>query len=173
MNAQQEINLRLLANWLLDNAEHLEKEGAFSMDMYRQDRVNTRRHDVRFKSTTDCGSVGCALGWAPLTAHKALAHIDEDFIGETGLDFELYCDRVFGLGYTDYAWNFMFSEGWVYYDNTAKGAGIRILFFLEMGINHIPPNIEPMLESPEGSCREDLEELVELYNSWFLEDYEV
>ncbi len=116
LSEYHEKNLRKLAAYLLSG----ELMAEFHMDAYddweedQSERIN-------------CGSIGCAVGHAPFAGiHK---HTNEDW-------YE-YNVRVFGLG--DFntklsdAWDWCFNSCWVESDNTAKGAGHRIIHLLEKG----------------------------------------
>ena len=134
-------NLKLLADWLIKNNVSLVLAEAFCMESFRADLVGGA-DAVEFKSTTACGTVGCALGWAPASEIPELAPIDSDYIGNSHypsppriLGFFKYCDRVFGLNINtcrgEYDWDWCFSGEWSGVDNTPKGAGIRILYLLD------------------------------------------
>lgn len=63
--------------------------------------------EVSFKSKTECGTAGCALGWSPfiidfLPSEKSLY----------SCEWRLYTERVFGVisGLDD--WEYLFSEAW-------------------------------------------------------------
>ena len=120
------VNLKLLAGWLLENHDNLVENKAFDMQDYRSDGVCS--HD--FVSETDCGTVGCALGWAPVTGIKALAALEEDYSNPRELSFRWYCDRVFELKTSSEYWDWCFAEEWVEEDNTPKGSAIRIMYLL-------------------------------------------
>lgn len=81
----------------------------FYMGFYRSD--NNQRRNLYFNKN-DCGTCGCALGWAPFV--RGLETIKSDFItikeSNTKLDFECYCKRVFGIKLRDSAWRNLFSN---------------------------------------------------------------
>lgn len=121
------VNLKLLAEWLLENHESLMETKTFDMKEYRSAGVSS----CDFVSETKCGTVGCALGWAPVTGIKSLVALDEDYyIYGKALSFIRYCDRVFELKPLMDYWNWCFSDDWADTDNTPKGAAIRIMYLL-------------------------------------------
>lgn len=71
----------------------------------------------------ECGTAGCALGWAT-TLFPSLG-------GEGWWD---YVNRVFGLPVSEEAWSWMFSDWWRDWDNTPRGAAARIRHLLEHGL---------------------------------------
>ena len=119
-------NLSKLADYL----ETEVKQKQFDMDLYRSDEVG-RMCD--FRSYHDCGTVGCALGWAPFV--EGLEPIDQEFDDDhymgVSLIFASYQRRVFDL--STIAWEWCFSDEWRSYDNTPKGAAKRIRYFVEHG----------------------------------------
>lgn len=68
-----------------------------------------------------CGTVACAVGHGPMAGIKPL-------LGE---DWSFYGMRVFTSDM--YAYNFMFGGTWSGWDNTPKGAALRIIYFLTYG----------------------------------------
>jgi len=133
-------NLRLLAGWLLDNHQRLVEDNAFNMRSFRRNVGSV----CDFVSKDDCGTVGCALGWAPVSGISSLDTSPKDFTktsvtfpyhkGTTSLDFDKYCTRVFGIshdcGEQSVYWAWCFDEDWGHLDNTPRGAAIRILYLL-------------------------------------------
>ena len=128
--AMNKVNLKLLAGWLLANHESLVETKAFDMKDYR----STESSSCDFVSDTNCGTVGCALGWAPATGIKALAALEEDYYkyghSPRTLSFSMYCDRVFELKTCSAYWDWCFADEWVDGDNTPKGSAIRIMYLL-------------------------------------------
>ena len=120
------VNLKLLTGWLLENHDNLVETKAFDMEHYRSEGL----HACEFVSETNCGTVGCALGWAPVTGIKALVALEEDYSNPRALSFRRYCDRVFELKTFSRYWDWCFAEEWGEEDNTPKGSAIRIMYLL-------------------------------------------
>lgn len=80
-------------------------------------------HTVNIRN--ECGTIGCALGWAP----SLFAPLDAEGWGEYG-------ERVFGAPDTSAAWSWVFSPDWGLddIDNTPRGAAARIRHLLENGL---------------------------------------
>ena len=156
------INLKLLADYLLANNEQLIKNHAFSMQFYRSTWVEWEREHSRKGSDPHCGTAGCAIGHGPGSKIPQLKESEEDFIPDgVGFSWDIYAGRVFGLrpGEDDSEgeWDWCFSCDWPSYDNTPKGAAIRILFLLE----HNPS------ETEDEEFMEPSEEKVEIYTKWY------
>lgn len=115
---EQEMNLRILADYLTSG----KLLAHFDMNDYSGDD-----HDNRFT----CGSVGCAIGHGPYAGIK-----------KSEIEFwDEYAIRVFGGRQFDYTqsakerlFEYCFHAAWKFKDNTAYGAGCRILEMLEIGI---------------------------------------
>lgn len=121
ISVQQEKNLRILAEYLLSD----ELKAEFSMRYFTGYSILTEDNQL------DCGTVGCAVG------HGPFAGIYKDSTETWGE----YAVRVFGITSVStglYCW--VFTSAWANYDNTAKGAGKRILYALKYGVPYI--NIE-------------------------------
>ena len=109
------------------------------MDAYRQTK---KSHVVKFISLSDCGSVGCGLGWAPFV--KGLEPIEErDYHPRTSgddvfgghLNFEAYSTRLFKL--TDAEWDFLFTNEWSEFDDTVEGAVDRIKYLIKYDMDSL------------------------------------
>jgi len=120
-------NLVKLAKFILENI----KDEQFNMSSFR---LNKYYNSVRFKSKEDCGTIGCALGWAPFV--EGLEVVKSDYYkGEPMyLDFDLYSKRVFGTAFGIF-WEFLFSLGWHEIDNTREGFVRRFVYLIEVGDN--------------------------------------
>ena len=130
----------------------------FHMEIYRgilsKSGVPLHR---RFRSPSDCGTVGCALGHAPLT--PGLETIPLDFpihyiLGEPQgrqLEWDSYALRIFGISPESDAGAFIFSSGWTPVDNTPQGAAARIRYLLKHGL-------------PEGWDHDFTPEIVDIYD---------
>ncbi len=110
-----EKNLRTLARYLL---KYVPRSGVrFHMMDYAEEG---------HAYSTDCGSVGCAVGHGPFAGI-------EKFKTEGWYD---YSSRVFGLitlgGDTMHNW--CFGGGWHLFDNAPRGAALRILWLLDKGL---------------------------------------
>lgn len=79
-----------------------------------------------FKIQHNCGTSGCALGWAPALVEP----------GQEGEDWEIYCERVFGVKNTHgiYGlWDYMFSGDWKGKQNTPEATAGRIMYVVKNG----------------------------------------
>ena len=76
-----------------------------------------------FKILHDCGTSGCALGWAPALVAR----------GKKGEHWPRYCERVFGVPESCEEWDYMFSGNWRAEENTPKATAKRIMFIVENG----------------------------------------
>ena len=109
-------NLKLLRDYIRDKVT----DEQFDMKVYRANRVGLY---MDYYSKYDCGTVGCALGWAPFV--KGLEPIEKDFRegGGKELDYDKYSLRLFPPLFD---WSFLFSSRWVYHDNTREGFVKRV-----------------------------------------------
>lgn len=80
---------------------------------------------------TICKTAGCAVGWAPFFG------IDK----QRKEGFVSYSQRVFSLG--ESSWEYLFSYKWEDVDNSRRGAGLRIKYYLEHGL---PRNWQKQME---------------------------
>jgi len=144
-------NLNKLADYLEANVT----DADFDMQAFR--RVSKKEKSCRFLSPTDCGTCGCALGYAPLVEgleplkvhyKKFVLHtiIGSGLRLVTQLDFTTYARDMFEFYQYDSSdcsrdlmtatiWDFLFSEEWVEVDNTVKGAVSRIRAITQDKIN--------------------------------------
>lgn len=109
---KQRDNLKKLSEYLLK--DNLKAE--FDMSCY---------NDSGFSSSLEdhCGTVGCAVGHGPYAG----------IYKNKGDDWGEYARKSFTSGEGSlYKW--CFDSFWVSTDNTPKGAGLRIKWFLEKGI---------------------------------------
>lgn len=127
---------------LLLLADGLEKvpQSQFDMHEYRQREKDSGEFTVcTFVSKNDCGTIGCALGHAPLI--PGLEPIKDDFNCHANGDlinlmWDRYCMRVFGIAsryINSPAWTFLFYGRWRHFDNTPQGAAKRIRFLVKHG----------------------------------------
>ena len=121
-------NLLILA----DGIEGIPDE-FFHMRYFRE-ISNHLKHDL-----TDCGTVGCALGWGPFI--KGLKPIVV-YEGQRLITFGSYCREYFCDNSSGY-WYWCFSQDWRDADNTAFGAALRIRELVENGL---PSNWEEQME---------------------------
>ena len=119
LNEEQIANLRKLAEYLVSKRN---KRAEFDMKYYTELR-NVDAADT----TTECGSVGCAVGHGPYAGIPK--YQDENWLQ--------YAKRSFYNGIGD-MFDYLFSDDWAenWLDNTALGAGKRILFMLKFGLPH-------------------------------------
>lgn len=79
-----------------------------------------------FRNTVDtvhCGTSACAVGWGPTAGIK-----DNNSVG-----WLEYCAENF-LDLESREWQWCFSAGWKWADNSARGAGLRILHYVYFGV---------------------------------------
>ena len=127
---------------LLKLAEHLKTKVTkrqFDMEMYRKKRkFFFKKVDTAYKvDRSDCGSIGCALGWAPFVEGLESQTEDLHYNREYGcwcVHFDKYCERVFGLYIFHPEWEWCFSPRWKDVDNTPKGAARRIEYLVRHGV---------------------------------------
>lgn len=98
-------NLTKLADFL----ENEVKDEQFDIYAYRKKFGD----DYPFFSKSDCGTVGCALGWLPFISSDKDVHICS-FSGE--VDFGELSKRVLGLYEFGPFGQYMFSSKWVNYE---------------------------------------------------------
>ena len=123
-------NLKLLKDHIWNNVT----DQGFDMEYYRRDLEGP----VGFYSPHNCGTIGCALGHAPLC--EELEPIEDDFQGSKDLDWDVYCLRVFNISeYSKYSkdWGFLFNGTWCAHDNTRKGFCDRAQYIIDNG--YAPP----------------------------------
>lgn len=108
----------------------------------------TNRSNV--DEATDCGTAGCAVGWAPFFG------IEKSPMEE----WYSFCRRSFGVSMTTQNGIFLFGTEWYGVDNSKNGAAKRIIYALMYGV---PYNIE---------CIADEEDLLPLYQHLTLADLE-
>lgn len=122
-------NLILLRNFLETNKQ---ARNHFDMRYYRRNSNGM----TDFISIKYCGTVGCALGWAPFV--KGLEVVKSDFSEwEFTVDFEKYADRVFDL-YDNETWNYLFNAEWKGTQPTADHFIARV----DMILNGFDPETE-------------------------------
>lgn len=116
-------------------ADYIEKDVTqemFDMEHYRSNSGSP----CEYIDEDNCGTVGCALGWAPFV--KGLGVVDSDFRFSwtddgyvAALSFGNYVDRVFDLHPVDF--DFLFGGFWSIYDNTPQGFVKRALHLINGG----------------------------------------
>jgi hypothetical protein len=111
-------NLKLARQGFIDNYDRIAPH--FNMKYFRFDELGEW---CEFRSKTDCGTVGCALGWCPLLGITELEPIKEDYKKDCladclVMDFWDYSKRVMGLDIDTDEWDFLFSGTWA--DNSFK-----------------------------------------------------
>ena len=126
-------NLKLLADWLILNNDRLKEEHSFHMTHFRGNLDTGGDVTPLLSSSSSCGTVGCALGWGPNTGIPALVPLH---LGK-GFDWTTYSGDIFDLREGGEEWDWCFDGEWSGFDNTPKGAGIRILYLL---LGHVPDN---------------------------------
>ncbi len=94
-------NLRKLADYI---EQHVPQD-KLEMSWYRS---SEGEGEVRFKSLEDCGTSGCALGWAPFVEGLELIP-DERYLMLPGVYWLRYSARIFP-DLNNYTWNLVFSS---------------------------------------------------------------
>lgn len=122
-------NLILLRDWLVENKDNVK----LHMMYYRMESLDSGC-STSFISKTDCGTVGCLLGWAPTV--DGLEPVKEDYMTsyeELGriLNFPRYSKRVFGINLQTSLGDFLFSSAWTGINNTAEGAVKRLTYIID------------------------------------------
>jgi hypothetical protein len=131
-------NLKLARQGFIDNYDRIAPH--FDMEYFRSDELG---EFCVFKSKSDCGAIGCALGWCPLMGIPELEPIESDCIAYDGsLDFLDYSERVFGLYADSDEWDFLFDGDWMDMSfkkqkNTLDDFMARLDYFIENN-GHIP-----------------------------------
>ena len=144
MNKTHIENLRILGNFLID----YKGECGFNMGLYAA-RENGGSpftpHTIRSFNETDCRTVACSLGHAPLISK---------FMPREHDSWTSYGERLFGKSEsTDETgeWFWCFGVGWKTVDNTRIGAGKRILWLCDHGL---PDNWNDQLGGEAKLCYE-------------------
>ena len=99
-------NLTKLADYL----ENVITDDQFDIENFRSDSFN---NIIEFKNINDCGTIGCALGWAPFV--NGLEAFESDYIiilGNRTLGFHNYSKRIFDM-MLDNKFDFLFSDYWL------------------------------------------------------------
>ena len=115
---------------LLKLSDFLEKlpQEKFDMTHYRSD---DNGFQVSYESKNNCGTAGCALGWAPFI--KGLEPVKKEFFKREDFSWALYTRRVFDISVVDTScafWMWLFSWDWKDIDNTPQGAAKRIRYLV-------------------------------------------
>ena len=121
-------NLKTLSDGLLGLIPAIDDINNIRFDMESYSEINKNNYlydmpnpEIKMKT---CGSVGCAIGWAPYFGIEK--HLNENWT-----DFS---ERVFKLDNNSQEWDYLFSSDWSDIDNTKRGAGLRIKYVLEHGL---------------------------------------
>lgn len=121
----------------LDNSVSQEQ---FDMGIYRswdaakKYKVKDKRHTSSKKVFNDpnlCGTVGCALGYAPIaTGIYPKYNFSLSLITiASSINWLKYALETLGLN--NYPYDFLFHQKWASIDNTPKGAAARIRFLVD------------------------------------------
>lgn len=101
LNKEERIELAERCRLLADYLEQL-KPGQFDYDSLRGglNEFGVRRDSLPFKSLDNCGTTGCALGWAPFVPDERFKPVEDDYekddlTGSRYLSFYDYEGRVF------------------------------------------------------------------------------
>jgi hypothetical protein len=139
ISAEQEQALLHLAIFLMQDRSPIN----FNMLDYASDSEDMRILPI---ATIECSTVACAAGHLPFVGYAALP--DEEW--------PEYINRITGLSmHTNtkdyYSW--CFSGRWAFQDNTAYGAGQRILWLLR---HELPENADTQLWGNDPLCYTNL-----------------
>ena len=129
MSKLNKVNILKLAKFL----ETLPQE-KFHMLNYKLDK----RGNILSVNEYSCGTIGCALGWAPTALGNTCTHYKS---------WEEYNELNLGIT-TSADWDWCFSGDWVYIDNTPKGAALRLVYLVNNGVpdNYLEQMNEDNLE---------------------------
>ena len=124
MNEQ---NLLKLADFIWHNVT----QEVFDMWYYRPGGIKLDANGKPIGS--ECGTVGCALGWAPFVPGLEILLEKEVLLGSTTdhVLFSKYSYRVFGLDGGSNEWNFLFASDWRELDNTPIGFVRRVYALID------------------------------------------
>jgi hypothetical protein len=123
-------NLKLARQGFIDNYDRIAPH--FDMRYFRSDEAGEWHP---FRSKSDCGAIGCALGWCPSMGIPELEPIQSDYRDQE-LDFHCYSNRVFGLYEDSDEWDFLFGGDWTdksfrKLKNTLEDFLARLDYFIE------------------------------------------
>ena len=91
----------------------------FDIGKYRHDDYG---YAVNYKSQDDCGTFGCAIGWCPFIKGLELNEEEKrECDTSSGLAFNRYSERIFGLDCHSDTWDYMFASDWSRYDPSLEG----------------------------------------------------
>lgn len=128
LNKKHLNNLAKLADFLETQIE----DSRFRISHFRQ---KSSGRICNFVKKTDCGSVGCAVGWAPWVVKTYPKDFEADLVFPNGtLDFNKYARRVFGCSASDDSiGEYMFGGIWSGHDigRTRKATIKRIRSVVE------------------------------------------
>ena len=110
-------NLKILSDGLLGLTKPIVSTENVKFDM-------SEYCDMNSDHTISCGTAGCAIGWGPFFGIKK-------YMAES---FFQYQQRCFTKDESGSIFDYLFSGHWHYVDNTKRGAGLRIKYYLEHGL---------------------------------------
>lgn len=87
----------------------VELKPPLNMECFRSD---SNGYAVDQKGTAPCGSAGCFLGWCPFLGVEGLGLVDDFVNGGTGVTWECYSRRVFGMNPFSREWAWCFDLNW-------------------------------------------------------------
>lgn len=122
LSQERREGLRAVAKFLRENIT----QDIFDMTHFRQGRAKSGElYKEWFDAPESCGTVGCLLGWFPLSDVPMFEAQREDYEGGCLLCFVDYSERTLAL--LQPVWSFLFSPEWRHYDNTPEGGAARLL----------------------------------------------
>lgn len=124
---KQRRNLITLAKGLLSDLSDDKLDIEFNMSVFSRNIDNDdilQTPIINDARRTDCGTSGCAVGWAPYFGIKK--KWDESWMDFSRRAFIPMRDIV--------QWEWCFSGDWYYVDNSREGAAKRIIYMLQYGV---------------------------------------
>lgn len=148
-------NLQILANGLL--AADI-RGVQFDMSVFDENGDRWNANEITAsdcihlsKMATECGTVGCALGWAPFFGlKKNVGESWQRFGNRSLIDVEIHPEE----------WRWCFSAAWSRVDNTKRGAAQRIIWLLQYGL---PKNHREQMRGEDRLCYTEIEGFCESY----------
>lgn len=141
MTQEQKQNLLKLARYLWKR-----KPGKwFNMKFLTNDKRGCDFELSDAEPFVDCGTVGCALGWAPAAGVAT----------KNGEGWERFAVRAFDLPFFSRSWAFLFDMNW---DSNPRLAAARIVHLLLQG----EPSYEDRLKQPRIPTSADWKRVEEL-----------
>ena len=131
ITAEQRIrNREKLANFLMKKVS----DEQFDMSVYRADEDGD---EVPYNSKTDCGTVGCALGWGPFVVKPKAVH----YAKWKSLSFQSYAELFVIFTSVPWVYGFLFDGHWTYTKYNTRLDAVHRLKILNSAVSKKDPNI--------------------------------